>query len=58
MTNEIYCPIEAGHVDEIINKQCPCGWPERPCIKTWPELHTDVPPEPGCIDDGETWASR
>ena len=55
--SEIYCPIMAGHVEEMRDKKCPCGWPEQPCVKTWPELRTDIPPESSCVDDGETWRS-
>jgi hypothetical protein len=50
-----HCPIHDK--DFPITATCPCGWPEQPCIVTWPELRTDQPPEPGCYDDGETWRS-
>jgi len=58
MNREVYCPIKAGNVDELVGKSCPCGWPEKPCIVYYKELRTDPPsdpPEPGCVFDGETW---
>ncbi len=54
---ELYCPVQFD-LKNLAGKQCPCGWPEQPCIKMHPQLRTDQPPEPGCYDDGETWRAK
>ena len=59
MSDKPYCPIMACHIDKVIEmgEGCPCGWPKQACIRYCPEARTDGPPEPNCIDDGETWRS-
>jgi hypothetical protein len=60
---ELCCPFDTKDLQELAKRwqqRCPCGWPDQPCMKEWPELRTDdpgEPPEPGCYFDGETWRS-
>ncbi len=58
MKHEIMCSVEHSNKIDLMNKKCPCGWPDEPCIKEHKELRTDTPPEPGAYDDGETWANE